>query len=108
MTNEEIKENNVLIAEFMGLKVDKVWESTLTPYFIDGRYTNLRYNQSWDWLMEVVEKIWNIIGNRSSLWYFEVSENETIYSNREYDGNNLLDCYSAVVNFIIWYNDSRK
>lgn len=126
--NETI-ENNKLIAEFMCENNPYTrWndvDSALLEYEMYGVIDcipdginekhfftpyEMLFNSSWDWLMPVVEKIWGIIGNRESLWYFDVSEitgeEMFISNNREYDGNNLADCYSAVVEFIKWYNSN--
>ena len=115
MKQEQITENNNLIAEFDGLKwvtssegVRRLTKGDWHPVY---KPDALKYHSSWDWLMPVVEKIWGIIGNRESLWYFDVSEitdeEMFIHNNREYDGNNRADCYSAVVEFIKWYNEKK-
>ena len=73
-----------------------------------------RYSTEWNWLMPVVEKIWDTIGNKASLWYFEVTENDepmTIYSSAPNEAgcsSNTETCFSAVVNFIEWYNTQNK
>lgn len=109
-------ENNKLIAEFMGGKPKdgKYW---FIPYHClvnmdtieigNGRIS--KYHTSWDWLMPVVEKIWNIIGNRSSLFYFEVDEEFTIYGKEKPSmDSNKSNCYLAVVEFIKWYNENKE
>jgi len=63
---EDIMTDNQIIAEFMGYKViykPKVVNGENFFEYIDenGKYTYchslLKYNDQWDWLMEVVEKI---------------------------------------------------
>lgn len=111
MTKEEIIENNKLIAEFMGYN----------PHYKNGIFQgyelkpkiitfpeHLKYHTSWDWLMSVVEKIWKITDCRSSIFYFEANEELTIYGKTEPSmDNNKENCYSAVVEFIKWYNENK-
>ena len=51
-------EQNNLIAEFMGYKIDRnnEWIDNLGLYIQDGR-EDLRFQSSWDRLMPVVDKI---------------------------------------------------
>lgn len=89
MTNKEILEGNVLIAEFMGWKVvtgDKIKLPYKNHYFginpITKRIYNsvnsedynecwtkvalyVKYNSSWDWLMPVVDKIESLKGDNA-------------------------------------------
>lgn len=56
MTEKEILEGNLLIAEFM--KVDFSLPYMWRPgAFIEFTVDHLTYHKSWDWLMPVVEKI---------------------------------------------------
>ena len=89
MNKSEIIEGDKLIAEFMREKATG------------------GYHQSWDWLMPVVEKIWNMQGHRTSIFYFEPEEGVTIYGNNE-SVNNITDCWCAVVEFIKWYNTQNQ
>lgn len=103
MTNEEIKENNAIIAEFMGLNV----YADLDDYmFVSQRlsekaaYINhLSYHHSWDALMPVIERItrlgidFNEEGNRL---FLEIGES--------FNRINLTHTYKKVVAFIKWYN----
>lgn len=105
------EENNKLIAEFMGYKVMEE-DKFLTEDYPKGTDLNkvmvdvaMKYHTSWDWLMPVVEKIWTITGHRS-LWYHEVNEETTIYGKTEAGVSNIADAYSAVVEFIKWYNEN--
>lgn len=69
-TNEQInkiKENNHLIATFLGFTIKKgAWEESFTGWyipikdFVDKEYVHpdhLQFHTSWDWLMPVLDKI---------------------------------------------------
>jgi hypothetical protein len=99
-------ENNKLITEFMGniIRDNIVYFPMLQECTID----ELEYDTSWKWLMPVVEEIWRIIGKRKSLFYFEVDDELTIYGKEEPSmDNNKSNCYSAVIEFIKWYNKNE-
>lgn len=99
MTTEK---GNKLIAEFM-TDEPEVLAHDLNKA---GTLESMQYHDQWDWLMPVIEKIWNIIGNRSSLFYFEY-ENELIRSYEDHISN-ITDCWNAVIAFIHWYNANKK
>ena len=92
-----MKENNKLIAEFMGCThpFNNVTDATL--YNVShGTFelSDLRYDVSWDWLMPVVQKI----GDE----YYNTPFDET-YSHLTEQYENiwtLEDTYNAVVEFI--------
>ena len=109
-------EDDILIAKFMGwegafldrdaIHHDHIAQAEAIPP--KGRenwnvYTvSLRYRYSWDWLMPVVEKIWDCIGNRESLFYFTNDDVNIISIHNT--SSNIGDCYGAVVEFIKYYN----
>ena len=45
----DIEDNNILIAEFMGLNIDRGVQSDYMEH-------ELEYHTSWDWLMPVIDK----------------------------------------------------
>lgn len=113
------KENNEVIAKFMGLILsDKpiaglghniLWWFTKRPFLWDERVCNefqLKYHSSWEWLMPVVEKIWELNGNRCSLFYFEPNE-KTLLVSYEPHSTNINDCFLAVIAYINWYNANK-
>ena len=115
MTQQEINENNKLIAEFMGGKI-KSNNSKIYPDLFEFPIdlpngcsewptTALIYHKSWDWLMLVVEVIWGYIGNRESIFYFENNECSIIPITDGFDSKQ--DCYEAVIEFIKWYNKNK-
>jgi len=131
---ENITENNKLIAEFMGI----VFYDDQNAYYdrLEGLFMGkkLKYNNSWNWLMSVVEKIENLTiqGKEKNIddedfdieFNFEVSLNSkqcwinrcafngdekdflSLYDARNYtNGLSKIDiCYNSVVEFINWYN----
>lgn len=87
----DIIEGNKLIAEFMGL----------THLHSQTRTETLKYHDSWDWLMQVVEKC--LIGEA------ECKEKELITN--IYNGLtniNIFNTWLAVIEFIKWYNQNKK
>jgi hypothetical protein len=117
METKEILENNKLIAKYMNLLPEKNMENTLTPYLINGTYTNSRYNFCWNWLIPVVEKINNICDNKSrelsnnvrkqltALHPFEDSECWQSWSSYTITlTTDISKVYQQVIKFINWYN----
>ena len=117
-----IEEDNRLIAEFLGVKSREHHEYEMfgviecidqdDHHFYTARM--LKFNDSWDWLMEVVEKIeslnydfqilggcWVIIDDvdpdRDNEEILEVSSETKIKS-----------VYDACVAFIKWYNENKS
>ncbi len=110
-----MKRNNILIAEFMGLK-------TLTRKEAEGKWEILnvnevsilehqRYHLSWDWLMPVVEKIESISDTELTCMTTEIKEYQfQIYLSNTClrDTNKLELIYQAVLEFIEWYNQTQQ
>ena len=111
---DNIIENNKLIAEFMGFIADKSFEVKL----VDGINTSyyyykddviclpetMRYNSSWNWLMEVVEKC--LVGEAE---YNEDEAKKAIHEIYESLCNiNISSVYNACVKFIKWYNENKS
>ena len=123
MTQEQIMENNKLMAEFMGLKIqghpydlhhDWIWitvgDKTWTPVCeLDSEFL---YHSSWDWLMPVVDKIEsledydvNMYGEQTDI----VEWKNDKYIIKANNGKSRLEnTYNAVVEFIKWYNEKKK
>ena len=76
--------NNKLIAKFMG--VGKLYEAQSSNQWN-------QYHSSWDWLMPVVQKC------------FEVAENEDDFFDISGNLPYMDETYKSVVNFIKTYND---
>lgn len=111
--------DNKLIAEFMGFKILRSYpDQNEVCYEINGfctkttdvgsyiventkiLLTETKFHSSWDWLMQVVQKMWKVTGHRC-LFYQDVGDDTTLYG----EGNsNIEEVYNLVVNFIHWYN----
>ena len=93
---KEIATGNILIAKFMGEQI----EPNMFPYCMVRRYDvyiRAFYEDSWDWLMPVVEKIGNIPQHGYSF-------------KRDLDGGLFIgieNVWRIVVEFIEWYNSVK-
>lgn len=111
------KTDNEIIAEFMGMvrtlsgHGDRIfWKYGKMNYEVyDVRQLN-KYQTSWDWLMPVVEKIYdlrlgkyNSKGNllREPIGYAIEDFSLTSQSRKD-------NTHKAVVEFIKWYNENKK
>lgn len=131
-----VEENNRLIAEFMGAEVYEapnfhgkiIWWAKYpfdnTP-MIDERVRNLlnlEYATSWDWLMPVVEKIEhssigeyisfsvNVINQSCCIYcHFKNAQDGVIYQTPwgQAPDTKIEAVYSAVIEFINWYNQQQ-
>ena len=113
-----------LIAEFMGYTVHdfisfKTAFKNEKHYFFD---TSLRYRDSWDDLMPVVEKIMQLPNNRYPNGVFEnlvdvsitgcSAEITDAYNGDDFhvlamEGSLIENVYYAVVEFIKWFNKQK-
>ena len=119
--------NNKLIAEFMmGRKVEDGLNAPMMAYLDnEGNYYHedeLRYHNSWNWLMPVVEEIEEIALEEVKGVYkrhrFCVNFNFTQAEITDMStgmivgygdvGRKLDSTYEAVVEFINWYNKNKK
>lgn len=124
MEQTEIIEGNKLIADFMGWHYNKSgqWSRKEDFVIIDGEeYSEkwerlLKFHTSWDWLMPVVEKIESLHDSVFSFFivqdecdialsssYKENGEDWDAPNFAQRKGNKLLSTWSAVVDFIKWY-----
>ena len=127
---KNIVENNKLIAEFMGFVADKSFEVKLADgintsyYYYKDDVVHLpeamAYNCSWDWLMEVVEKIhsmqsYGVLINPNGT-YIQDEDDKVIcmtFKNEEVNGeiissSNIEATFNCCVEFIQWYNQKTK
>jgi len=117
--SEIIKDGNKLIAEFMGAEILEmagmvycVFSKTKQPWV-----TDLKYHESWDWLMPVVEKIETVEGfDMNEIQYHtESGHSMTIYMDsddyaqqrRVYAKSKIEAAYKAIVEFIEWHNEQQ-
>lgn len=126
MTEKETLQGNKLIAEFLGFKRDISCKDFAIPYWYkktkDGKCffgydSQLKYHESWNWLMPVVEKINLLAIDNYGEMNVIIAANECVigedYSNpiikvvRDFD-NPLIDMvYKACIQFIQWYNENK-
>ena len=102
--------DNKLIADFMNSKVSE------NTYFINGMYkevNNLKYDNDWNCLMEVVEKIESFEDeNRCAKYNFIIEQSfvEIVYNNNSDTIVNIdretkiKAVHDACIEFIKWYN----
>ncbi|HWY13087.1 MAG TPA: hypothetical protein VN026_17250 [Bacteroidia bacterium] len=113
MTKKEISVGNKLIAEFMGAKEGNpkgrknkvyvnvpIWHGKkMQTWTMTAK--DLQYNFSWNWLMPVVHKAYDITSD----------------DDKSFNGLNIFeyglatdikDLHKAVVEFIEWYNEKIK
>ena len=103
--------DNKLIAEFMGMKPLNNDSSVLVFSTDRGNdivsIDNLQYQNDWNLLMEVVEKIESlgvVVEIRENVCYIETSQGN--YTS-ELEETKIQATYKAVVEFIKWYNNGR-
>ena len=110
MTQKEIIERNVLIAEFMGIKdSENRYSHESSEYYFEA--CELLFHYSWDWLMSVVEKIESLgcIVEVS----FSIATICRIYSVRHRvnftteNNISISAVYDAVIDYIKWYNSTE-
>jgi hypothetical protein len=100
--------DNEKIAQFMGL------ENTSVHYWITrkGRtHSNeLEYDTSWDWLMPVVKKINELMGDyeRSPFWGLDNAREIVMRLGDSLCQVDIALTNKEVVQFIDWYNENCK
>jgi hypothetical protein len=114
MKQEEITQNNKLIAEFMGpdsLNV-KIGNTEIYPHLILSELgvDALIFHTSWDWLMSVVEKInkrdWvTIKADECKIHPLDIDDFKEIVVNEQKDL--ITAVFYAVVKYIKWYNENK-
>lgn len=122
MSENEIKENNKLIAKFMGWTVEKNCFSKVEKYGDNLQnergisVKNRDYHSDWNLLMQVVEKIYIIryVSNIAicpgrTIIYINTEEMKSfnlrsIESPLNPHNTSIIECWIAVSNFIKTYN----
>lgn len=91
-------ENNKLIAEFM-----PNWDGRFYHMPSAGKYTalQLKFHSDWNWLMPVVEKIYN-----TDLYYKKyIDYNSSMFTDGEIKLTTQINTvYDQVTEFIKWHN----
>ena len=104
------KEENILIAEFMGYKSYEFRGYTMFVYEENNHRTDtdLHYHTSWDWLMPVVEKIEDM-GSEIVITNAECTISAPNgYYEETIDKKRFGATHTAVVEFINDYNNHNK
>ena len=115
-----IRKNNILLAEFMGEKVD---DQGMGGYDI----SDLEYHESWDWLMPVVIKIESVctLSKVKSMVSVSIADNDcrieqdpqhAIAFKEEIEFEDIWEVkdtkmeavYEAVIKFVIWINKNKS
>jgi len=116
-------ENNILIADFMGIEngsLGYINDPSSDLYkrgcdFVTHRTPagELRFDSSWDWLMPVVDEIEHGKGFPWFTFKSEIciKENSTLSSKTILEVKGVLDrkkaYYKACVDFVKWYNENN-
>ena len=103
-------EGNKLIAEFMGLKIGEAKYSYRPGVIESLKEKHLAYHTSWDWLMPVVKKVWEISADIDSNYKHESPYHKGFYDlpiHKLYIHSNIDTVWSGVVDFIQWYNNNK-
>lgn len=99
----EIKKSNKLIAEFMG-KYFMVGVISPIALCSMGNVEELKFHNSWDWLIPVLQKILDIAFSDDES---EISDSEHFYGIRDCIPD-INHTYNAVVEFINLYNENKE
>ena len=103
MTAQQIKDGNKMIAEFMRMKITEVVYERNERIIIDKEFC---FNNFWDLLMPVVEKIERMDG------HFTIGTNKIECQFQDFRGSSKvgfgytkIQCvWEVIVEFIKWYN----
>ena len=98
----ETKENNKLIAEFMGISIDGEFayiEDEGSPLEEVMPINKFNYHSSWDWLMPVVVECFERFGETDTIDYMRL--NDSLLE------ANIDSLYKAVVKCINEYNKTN-
>jgi hypothetical protein len=116
MKENEIIQNNKLIAEFIGMQNTNIgWYDNNEVLTIkdNNTFDELLFHSSWDWLMPVVRKIVDLCINDGVEGNFK--EDWTLFESEQYTSilNTVSlaiieDSYKVVVEFIKWYNETKN
>lgn len=107
-----IQEKNEKIAKFMNLPLSRKLPKFATDEWVDVPFKYWKFNEDWNLLMDVVEKI-ESLGAIVEIWlslgkgcriYFLKERNEFIH-----ESNSTIEAvYEAVYQFIEWYDKNKK
>lgn len=111
-TKATVADMNKVIAEFMGLEKCQRCQEDCGHYKYNGAYftpAEMSYNCSWDWLMPVGKKIYDIF------YGTYVGDRDQIPMKLHYDAIrgrllafDISGAHAAVYDFIVWYNQNKQ
>lgn len=132
MTPEQIIENNILLAEFMGwargageftspeefraimpFKTSKKQEYFSTTIF---KNTELKFHRDYNWLMQAVKAIgdrteYELVIRHDSCYWNRYGENPILDNEgnpQEFGGySDIINIYEACTAFVKWYNQTK-
>lgn len=96
------EENNRMIAEFMGYEFNEEHEFYVDKGGNCSTIEELRFNNSWDWLMPVLKEISSILFSEfasSVADQWKMIESPTKY--------NIENVHEQAFQFIEWYNEQN-
>ena len=113
-----IKQNNILIAKFLGWELSKRgrrFKNYIPPFgYVKAHPDHLKFHLSWDWLMLVVYKI-NRVCHDDDSYFISEKISDLFFGSDEYSSvldtiplANLEDGIKVVVEFINYYNENVK
>ncbi len=120
MNEKEIYENNILIAKFMEYPNNGVFYSinVFNPETLNSRTHHeqqLHFQDSWEWIMPVVEKIESIGYPYERDMYYRIDIGEETYLRKDGElsqyivsSNDRDGLYKICIEFIKWYNSKNN
>jgi len=107
INNARALTDNELIAKFMGLPLTKEMPEFGTGNWKEVPSQKWKYHESWDWLMDVVEKI-ERLGNCCEIGITKCKIYSVDYNvETTYGATKIQAVFNAVVDYIKWYNSER-
>jgi hypothetical protein len=95
-----MKENNILLAEFIGYTQPHPNYLNTSYWYKEGEppLTILLFDKDWNWLMKVIKKILNISLERDNMeQYYEITDSIP----------SLSTTYEECINFVKLYNQNK-
>lgn len=110
MNQDEILENNKLIADFMDVKIGVEQYSWRIGCQEPLQEKHLNYHASWGWIMPVIERIETMdYGFKMCRKVIEVyidSTKAVLFKVKK--ENRMASAYTAIIQFVKWYNELNK
>lgn len=113
-----MEENNIIIAKFMGKDLPYINNKGNWEYFVKdaglinspniediNKFLNFNYHSDWNWLMSVVDKIY-----QTNLYYGKyIDFNSSMFTTGKIElSTSIEDVYNQCVEFINFYNKQKE